>query len=359
MMQEKCTCCGQPLVNTQAVNHLKLHDARIARDLKEAQRRGFAEGRAESRPQDRARIEQLMARIEGLENDKGTLRQSLAAREERRARRDRDAKEALREEGRLEMRGELKAKERQITGLKEHLRLAEREAESLRNSDRSELQEGSLFDQIHAQYPSDDVKRIGRHGADLHSRVCEPGRAPVDPPIVISCKDTGHFNARDFLDQARDNARGADTPYVILVTSAYPKRIRGPITEREGILIVKPEAALGLYGALRMAVLLAARDRATAEATAGKTAKILAFFRSEDFRRSLADHASHGRTLAALLDQEERSHQNLWKKRRDLYRAIAKAGTWWQDQVRATLEECLSKPRRGLRGNGSMAAAHV
>src|SRR5437899_8370 len=85
--------------------------------------------------------------------------------ESRRARRDENAQEALREEGRKQMRGELKAKERQVAGLKEHLRLAEREAESLRNSDRSELQEGSLYDQIRGQYPSDDVKRIGRRGA--------------------------------------------------------------------------------------------------------------------------------------------------------------------------------------------------
>src|SRR5438128_1311131 len=96
MTHEKCPCCGQPLVNTQAVNQLKLHDARLARDLKSAQRRGFLEGRDDPRPQDRARIEQLVARLEGLENDKRSLRQSLTAREERRARRDEYAKEALR-----------------------------------------------------------------------------------------------------------------------------------------------------------------------------------------------------------------------------------------------------------------------
>ena len=357
MTHQKCPCCGQPLVNTEAVNHLRLHDARITRELKHAQRQGFLKGRAEPRPQDQARIEQLTARLDMTESERRSLRERLAAREERRARRDELQKEALREEGRKELRGELKASYRKVADLTENLRLAQRRAESLGNTDRSELQEGSLYDQIRARYPSDDVKRIGRRGADLHARVCEPGRAPVDPPIVISCKDTGHFNTHEFLDQAKENARDADTPYVMLVTSAYPKRVRGPITERDGVLIVKPEAALGLYGALRMAVLLAARDRATAEATAGKTSKILAFFRSEEFRRSLADHASHGRALTALLDQEERSHQNLWKKRRDFYHAIAKAGTWWEDQVPTTLEGRMSKPRH-VRLNGPMAAAH-
>ena len=106
MTHEKCPCCGQPLVNTEAVNHLRLHDTRVARELKEAQRRGFAAGRAEPRPQDEVRIDRFRMRIDGLENDNRMLRRSLAAREERRARRDENAQEALREEGRKQMRGD-------------------------------------------------------------------------------------------------------------------------------------------------------------------------------------------------------------------------------------------------------------
>jgi DNA repair exonuclease SbcCD ATPase subunit len=202
-----CPFCGQPLLNTLAVEHLARQEAAY-----EAELRKDLEAEAEARAQARVKkvekdlkadaAEQVQAAARGrAEEVAGLNRQLQEVQKNQEAKvkvevRKQVADAEASQRTRLEQEFGKREKQVQATLTKVQEQNAElsRRVERLSAGDRGEFNEEEILAQLSRAFPDDDIKRTrrGQRGADIfqHVRVRTDGDFIEAGLIIYECKDT-------------------------------------------------------------------------------------------------------------------------------------------------------------------------
>ena len=342
---EVCPWCGQELLDHEAVHHVEESEREYQHALETAAK---------------AKAEQLAAELTRKKDaEVGQLRQRMAAQQEKLAQERARHAEALREqkaklrddaerEATKKVRADLLKKERLITGLKEQIDEQSRRIEHLTADERGEMNEELLLAQLQAAFPDDHIQRVGRGrtGGDiLHEVRVSSGDGPVAAGLVVyECKDTQRWS-NDFLEQARKEGRTHGTPYLVIVTGAFPRGEK-MLCVKDGVVVVHPLRLIDLARVMRRMVEEVHRAALTSDGQDAKSAELCEYLSSVDFRQTFDALAHSSDKLAGLLGKERTWHERDWARRQTIYEDVGRKTTAIDTRIRTIIEKTAAgRPR--------------
>ncbi len=219
--------------------------------------------------------------------------------------------------------------QKQVDGLKR--RLERKTADDL-----GAVSEEELIERLRRAYPEDVIEPVprGTNGADVLHHVRERGE-PCGC-IVYESK-----NVKTFLSAHVEKARGYrtqySTPYVVLVTTAFPAGERD-FCARDGVLLVHPSKMTYVIDVIRGALIELARASAERTDRETKGGRLLAYVVSDEFKeriRGILDAIDDLRNVQA---EERKRHEYVWGTQEEAYRAIEQFAGRIHGRVRAIVE---------------------
>jgi hypothetical protein len=348
-----CPFCGQPLLNTLAVEHLARQEAAY-----EAELRKDLEAEAEARAQ--ARVEkierelkadaakQLKAALqEKADEVAGLNRQLREAQKNQEAKVKAEVRKQLADaevSQRTRLEQEFGKRERQLQSTLNKLQdqnvELSRRVERLSAGDRGEFNEEEILAQLIRAFPDDDIKRTrrGQRGADIFQQVrFRTDGDSIDAGLIIyECKDTLHWN-NSFISQMKTQAKLHHTPYAILVSRCFPRGLQN-LAVIDDVVIVEPARSVALAEVMRRMVIETYRSGVVAGSHAEKTAELFRFVSSTEFRQQFDSLSEANDALQASLARERQSHQRVWTERERFYQVIGDTVIGIDSRFKAILE---------------------
>jgi hypothetical protein len=348
-----CPFCGQPLLNTRAVEHLAhqeaAYEAKLRKDL-EADAHARAQARvqrvekdlkADAAKQVQAAAQQRADEVDGLNRKLQEVQKNQEAKVKAEVRKQVTDAEAS-QRTRLEQEFGKRDKQLQATLTKVQEQNAElsRRVERLSAGDRGEFNEEEILAQLSRAFPDDDIKRTrrGQRGADIFQRV----RVRTDGDlieaglIIYECKDTLHWN-NSFISQMKAQAKLHRTPYAILVSRCFPRGKKN-LAVINDIVVVEPARSVALADIMRRMVIETYRSGIVTGSRVEKTAELFRFVSSTEFRQKFDSLAEANDALQASLTRERQSHQKVWTERERFYHAMGESIIEIDTQFKAILE---------------------
>lgn len=242
--------------------------------------------------------------------------------------------QTTREKERLRHDAELARLQGQLDNLSR--KLEKQSGESL--GDEGEM---NLMDELTRAFSKDRIERIqrGKRGADIIQHVMDGtnnlGRIVYENKNV---KTTGWSNS--FIRQAVKYRTQYETPYVLIVSSAFPKKEKDFCVVDE-IPVVRPRMVVSLACVMREAIVAIGRLRLTGAGRDQKAHDLLQYLVSDKFMtrfKSLAD------TAEGLRDHQRKErtwHENSWEAQSALHDRIDKN----HREIHAQLQTILTSKR--------------
>jgi hypothetical protein len=348
-----CPFCGQPLLNTRAVEHLSreeaAYEAKLRKDL-EAEAEARAQARVERIERDlkadaakqvKAAAQRGADEVAGLNRQLQEVQKNQEAKvkvEVRKQVADAEASQRTRLEQEFGKRD--KQLQTTLTKLQEQNAELSRRVERLSAGDRGELNEEEILAQLIRAFPDDDIKRTrrGQRGADIFQQV----RFRTDGDligaglIIYECKDTLHWN-NSFISQMKAQAKLHRTPYAILVSRCFPRGLQN-LAVIDDIVVVEPARSVALAEVMRRMVIETYRSGVVAGSRVEKTAELFRFVSSTEFRQKFDSLSEANDALQASLTRERKSHQRVWTERERFYHVIGDATIEIDSRFKAILE---------------------
>ncbi|HXZ57009.1 MAG TPA: DUF2130 domain-containing protein, partial [Gaiellaceae bacterium] len=139
--------------------------------------------------------------------------------------------------------------------------------------------------------------------------------------IVYECKDTQSWSD-GFIRQARKEGETHDTPYLVIISRAFPSDQKA-LFVKDGVAVVDPARAVDLARVMRRMVVEVHRAELTADGQQAKGAELCEYLGSAEFRRTFDAVAGSGDELAGLLAKERTWHEHSWARRQSIYTEIS------------------------------------
>src|SRR5260370_32201620 len=163
--------------------------------------------------------------------------------------------------------------------------------------------EVDLKTQLTAAFPRDHIERIGRgvKGADVVQHVLDEGKEVGR--IVYESKNVSTWQTK-FLTQAKKYQTQYDTPHILIVTRAFPRKKKG-LCIIKNVPIVEARMAVALATVIRDGLVEIGRLRLTGAARETKAQELFDYIVSDKFRTGFCEVAE---SVASLREdqQEER-----------------------------------------------------
>lgn len=327
--KEVCPYCGQPLLNQTAIHHLVTSQRKHERELRKA---------AETLAQElvKAKTNELATKhakkLEQLEEKLANRAEQLSAektkhQEELREQRIEVQAQAETEAARkakAEVQTQLRKKDTLLQKLQDDLEVKSRQIEHLTADELGDLNEEQLLGELRKAFPEDQIERPGhgKAGGDiLHEvRVASGPRFEKAGLIVYECKNTQTWQT-SFLTQARREGATHRTPYLVVVSRAFPAKEKTLFTDN-GIVVVDAARAVDLARVMRRMVVEVHRAELTADGQQAKGAELCEYLGSPEFRQKFDSVADSGVELSSLLTKERTWHEHTWAKRQSIYTEI-------------------------------------
>lgn len=198
------------------------------------------------------------------------------------------------------------------------------------------VSEEELLERLQRAYPGDGIERVPRgvDGADILQEVREGDL--VCGRIVYESKNVKNFLSA-YVDKARGYRTQYGTPYVVLVTTAFPAGERD-FCARDGVLLVHPSKVTYVIDIIRGCLIEVARVRAGHAERDTKGERVLAYVTSDEFKERLRGVLHAVDDLRTLQAEERKRHEGTWCQQEEAFRAVEKFTGRIQGQVRAIVE---------------------
>lgn len=237
---------------------------------------------------------------------------------------------------------DLKQKDRALKRFQEQIDLQQRQIEHLTADERGDMNEEALLSDLRAAFPDDQLERLGRGraGGDILHRVCVragDGLLAEAGLIVYECKDTLSWGT-NFLEQARKEGLRHKTPYLVIISRAFP-RGQKMLCVKDGVVVVHPSRAVDLAHVMRRMVEEVHRAALTAADQATKSVELISYLGSPDFRQAFETLISSSEKLTGLLGKERDWHERTWSKRQAAYDEIRARTSAVDARIRAIIEK--------------------
>jgi hypothetical protein len=332
---ETCPYCGQPLLDHDAVR-------RVEESKREAETRLEAVANARAAELAKALTVQQTRKVELL---KETLAAAKAVhREELRSLRisvRAEAATTAQRAAEAKVRAELREKDRALNKFKEQVEVQARQIEHLNSDERGELNEDQLLQELRCAFPDDQFDRRGRGraGGDiLHEVRTRTDEGPSTAGLIVyECKDTLKWS-NAFVEQARIEGVTHRTPYLVIVTRAFP-RSEKTLFVREGVVVVHPSRVIELAQIMRRMVAEVHRASATSDGKQAKDAELYEYLASADFRQAFETLAQSSDKLGDLLGKERKWHEQTWAKRQAIHNELGSKTTAIDTRIRTIIEK--------------------
>jgi hypothetical protein len=208
----------------------------------------------------------------------------------------------------------------------EKLKLEEMVADlqrKLQNKTAEELGDGAeidLFEVLKAEFPTDDIQRVGRGkpGADIIHKVRHNGA--VCGTIVYDSKNHKQWRT-EFVTKLREDQMAERAEHSVLATNAFPKD-KKQLHVDNGVVIANPARAVVIAMLLRQHVLQVFSLKVSNNERGSKTEELYSFMTSDRFGQFLAAINRGAEQLEALQASEKKAHESTWKKQAELFGAI-------------------------------------
>jgi hypothetical protein len=204
----------------------------------------------------------------------------------------------------------------------------------LQNKTAEELGDGAeidLFEVLKAEFPADDIQRVGRGkpGVDVIHKVRHNGA--VCGTIVYDSKNHKQWR-NDFVTKLRDDQIAEKAAHAVLATHAFPKD-KKQLHLDNGVIVANPARAVVIAMLLRQHVVQVYSLKVSNNERASKTEELYAFMTSDRFGQFLAAITRGADQLEALQTAEKKAHEATWKKQGELYRTIVRASAQLDEEV--------------------------
>lgn len=299
-----CPFCGQALVNSDAAEHLQRSQAAQEREL---QKRVSADANV--------LVEKRLA------VERAQLEKEAAKTQDKR----------------------VKALENMLKQIQEEKVQLERRVEKLSANERGDFHEIDVFEQLRQAFPGDKFERHGK-GPDIRQVVYyETGRTAQQAGVVVyECKDTIRWQ-NGFVAQIRKAGTTQRTPYLILVTRAYPKGEK-TVCVRDDVIVVQPALVCAITGIVRRMVIEAHRAGLRTDRHDEKTARLFEYLSSNDFRQTFSAIVAASDGLKSLLSEEKRAHERVWTRREHAYDDLGRKSSAVDEAIRNIIEDTSRAP---------------
>ncbi len=210
--------------------------------------------------------------------------------------------------------------EREKAGLRARVEELTRKLERRTSESLGEEGELDLYARLTGDFPGDRIERVGRgvKGADVLHYVmngdAEIGRIVYESKNVATWQNAFVTRAKAYRSQYR-------TPYVFIVTRAFPHKNRG-LCVVNGVPVVDPGAVSVLVELLRDSMLEIAHLRGAGSTRVTEAQALFDYILSDDFQTKFREVAETVKDLRDLQEKERDWHANHWTKQGSLYEQI-------------------------------------
>jgi len=322
MPERRCPLCRQPLPHALTQIEIDSRLEKLASPALTEERR-----RLEKELENRLRAERAKARLQAEQRLRKEMAQAV-----RGAKRDNEVKLQKLQTEREKDRTRHEAESARLQG---QLDALSRKLEKQSGERLGEEGEMDLVAELEHAFPKDRVERIGRGkaGADVIHYVMD-GANPVGRIVYENKNTAGWQNA--FVAQASKYRTQYETPYVIIVTRAFPRKHRDFCITKD-IPLVCPRMAVSLASVMREGVLAIGRLRMSGASRAEKANELLQYLLSDRFVTRFKAIAESVEGLRQHQRKERNWHEDAWEAQTTLHERIDKNHREINSQLNAVL----------------------
>ncbi len=177
--------------------------------------------------------------------------------------------------------------------------------------------EEELVKELKNRFPEDDIIHKGHAGDILHYIMYKRKQIGL---IVYECKKTQKFQ-KSYITQIKNDVVKKTASFGVLVTTASEKDRAGFWIDND-ILIVHPYGTIYIAEIIRRWIvsIYALKLNETEMNECAK--KLLEYIKSDRFKNAVRDTIYRAKELNELLIKEAKTHENIWKKRKQHYDSI-------------------------------------
>jgi hypothetical protein len=203
--------------------------------------------------------------------------------------------------------------------------------------------EVNLLAELKAAFPGDRIEPVktGAKGADIIHRVMEGSKELGR--IVYESKNVSTWQ-HAFVTQAKGYQTRYDTPYVLIVSLAFPSRKRGLCIQKD-IPVVEPRMAIALAQILRDGVVEVGRMRLTTSQRGGKAQELFNYVLSNEFATRFRQMQGCVEELREQQTKERDWHENAWQKETKLFDQIESRRREIETRIKTITRESASNGR--------------
>jgi hypothetical protein len=204
----------------------------------------------------------------------------------------------------------------------------------LQNKTAEELGDGpevDLFEILKAEFPSDDIQRVGRGkpGADVIHKVRHNGA--ICGTIVYDSKNHKQWRT-EFVTKLRQDQIAEKAEHAVLATRAFPKDAK-QLHIDSGVILADPARAVVIAMLLRQQVIKVYSLAVSNNERASKTEELYSFMTSDRFGQFLSTVTRGTEQLEALQAAEKKAHESTWKKQGELFRVIVRNCAQFDEEI--------------------------
>ncbi|HWW61387.1 MAG TPA: DUF2130 domain-containing protein [Thermoanaerobaculia bacterium] len=202
-----------------------------------------------------------------------------------------------------------------------HKRISEmsRQIEKKSSREPGEGSELDLFDELRAAFPDDETSRTkGRAAGDILHEVRYKG-ASCGRILIDSRRRAAWQHA--FVTKLRQDQTDVGADYAILATAVFPTGKRELFVD-SGVLVAAPARVPVIIDVLRKALISMHVAKLSDAERTDKMSRLFKFITSAAFKQKLAEAEALTREALDIDVEEQRAHQNVWKRRGTLMTRI-------------------------------------
>jgi len=178
-----------------------------------------------------------------------------------------------------------------------------------------EVLELELEDTLRQSYPFDDIQEVkkGVRGADVVQTVALRSGTACGKIIWETKRAENWSNA--WVGKLKEDQQAVGAEIAVLVTTAFPAGIEGPMIIHEGIWLVTPNLTKGLAEAMRTVLIESQRQRSIQAGKGEQMEALYDYICSSQFAQRVRSVVECYAEMQEDLEKEKRAIQRMWKKR--------------------------------------------
>jgi hypothetical protein len=233
------------------------------------------------------------------------------------------------EEARASVGREIDERDTQIGRLKEKVDELGKQLSKTQSELKGEVGEINLLKTLKDEFTEDNFTTQTRGSAtpDIIQQIRTASGELLETTIGYDNKEAQGINKHD-IEKAKKDKETLGTDYFILVSRNLPKKSLkdkdGLYGEIDGILLASPDIIVVVAGIIRKAIIEISKHTASKQDRETKQTKLYDYVRGRDFCRQVESICIVSEKMSRLQDDEEKSHNTLWKKREALQKQLRK-----------------------------------